>query len=134
MSDRILTGPDLREDELDMKAQWQRRRAHHATRIAAVLTAFEAAEQGMTSDVSFFLDRAEAAMEIANWYHTELCRLVDMSGDTEVAGGTRSWRGASWLSTSGAVRVRENQTSLRTFVKFCGCGCRSKRTPSVRIA
>ena len=85
VGDRILTGPDLREDELDMKAQWQRRRAHHATRIAAVLTAFEAAEQGMSTDVSFYLDRAEAAVEIANWYHTELCRLVDMSGDTEVA-------------------------------------------------
>ena len=85
LSDRILTGPDLREDQLDMKAQWQRRRSHHATRIAAILTAFEAVEQGMTGDVSFYLDRAQDALEIANWFHAELCRLVDMSGDTEVA-------------------------------------------------
>lgn len=99
-NDRALTGPDLRDDELDMKAQWQRRRAHQASRIASVLAAFDAAEHGYDDHVVFYLPQAEQAMEIADWYHGELGRLIDMAGDTEVAADSK----VAWTAIGDHIR------------------------------
>ena len=90
--DRAVTAPDILADITDLKAQWQRRRAYQAARIAAVLACYSAAEQGIDGALTIEEAQAEEAMEIATWYHDEIRRLVDMSGDTEVAeDAKRAW-------------------------------------------